>query len=199
MSGKVLLSYYDILGVDKTADEPVIRRAHRSKAEIYHPDKVFHLGEKERKAAEMEMKLINNARDILLDPEQRSLYDQFLAGALEVEEVIEAFIIVEELEEERSPLWKKAMKNFSHRWGGRVDDIKKATGLSEEILEAREVLEVEPIEAGGNEKKGFDVLVVRPLSQEPSRKKKKKKPKPKEPVDEKKPKPPLSADEDFIE
>jgi len=169
MSAKVLLSYYDILGVDRTADEKVIRRAHRQKAEIYHPDKVHHLGERERKADEMEMKLINNARDILLDPDQRELYDQYLDGALEVEEVLEAFIVVDtEMEEERSPLWKKVFRSV----GKGVGDLRKRPAAAEEdeeeeFLEVDEIIEVEPLKEGKKEKpgkgSGFDVIEVRPL------------------------------------
>ena len=200
MCAKVLMSYYDLLGVDRGADDKIIRSAHRAKAEIYHPDKVFHLGDKERKAAEMEMKLINNARDILLDPEQRALYDQYLDGALEAEEVLEAFIIVEaEMEEERSPLWKKVAKTFGQRW----EDLRKATE-AEEVLEAEEVIEVEPIADGEGEKK-FDVIDIKPLTSddiEPKKKtskKKKKKGKPFEVVGVVEDDEPVDIDEDFLE
>jgi preprotein translocase subunit Sec63 len=177
MVAQVLLSYYDILGLSREADEKEIRRAHRKKAEIYHPDKVFHLGTRERKAAEMEMKLINNARDILLDPEQRSLYDQYLDGALEADEVLEAFIVVDELaEEERSPLWKKAMNSFSERWERRIKKFKERTGMAkEEVLEVEEVIEVEPIEVDRSpKKKDLDVIVVEAIQEEKGNPKKKK-------------------------
>ena len=185
MGSGVLMSYYDVLGIDQSADAKEIKIAHRQKAEIYHPDKVHHLGKDQQKAAEMEMKLINNARDILLDPDQRALYDQYLNGALEAEEVLEAFIIVEtEMEEERSPLWKTAMKTFGQRWEKRMENIKRRTGLgteqgnlnlmeAEEVVEAEEVLEVEPI--AELDEQGFSVIRVEPEGKEKTKKKKKKK------------------------
>jgi curved DNA-binding protein CbpA len=179
MVARVLLSYYDILGIHRSADIKEIKIAHRQKAEIYHPDKVFYLGESQRKAAEMEMKLINNARDILLDPDQRRLYDLYLDGALEAEEVEEAFIVVEEWQEERSPLWKTAMDTIGQRWERRMDNLRRMAGLEEEdeILEACEVLEVVPLKDETDdvpEDKAFDVIVVEPLKE--GKKKKKKTP-----------------------
>lgn len=201
MVAQVLLSYYDILGVSREADEKEIRRAHRKKAEIYHPDKVFHLGDKERKAAEMEMKLINNARDILLDPEQRSLYDQYLDGVLEADEVLEAFIVVEELaEEDRSPLWKKAMNTISGRWERRVKEFKKRAGISEEeVLEAEEVTEVGPLEEDEDEKKDSGVIVVEAIQDERDSSKRKKKGKPFEVVGVVEEKDGGETDDDFID
>jgi DnaJ-class molecular chaperone len=201
MVAQVLMSYYDILGVQRDADEKEVRRAHRKKAEVYHPDKVFHLGTKERKAAEMEMKLINNARDILLDPEQRSLYDQYLDGALDAAEVLEAFIVVEELaEEERSPLWKKAMNSISERWERRVKELKKRAGMTEdEVLEAEEVIVVEPMDEDKGRKKGFDVIVVEAIQDEKNNPKKKKKGKPFDIVGVVEERTNDEVDEDFIE
>jgi curved DNA-binding protein CbpA len=201
MVAQVLMSYYDILGVQRDADEKEIRRAHRKKAEVYHPDKVFHLGSKERKAAEMEMKLINNARDILLDPEQRSLYDQYLDGALDADEVLEAFIVVEELtEENRSPLWKKAMNTISERWERRLKELKKRAGMAEdEVLEADEVIVVEPLDEDKGKNKGFDVIVVEAIQDEKNDSKKKKKGKPFDVVGVAEEKTDSEIDEDFIE
>lgn len=201
MVAQVLLSYYDILDVAREADEKEIRRAHRKKAEIYHPDKVFHLGTRERKAAEMEMKLINNARDILLDPEQRSLYNQYLDGALEADEVLEAFIVVEELaEEDRSPLWKKAMNTISGRWERRVKEIKKRAGISEEeVLEAEEVIVVEPLKGDADKKKDINIIMVETIPDKKSNSKKKKKGKPFEVVGVVEERTDDKVDEDFIE
>ena len=203
MVAQVLLSYYDILGLDRSACEKEIRLAHRKKAEVYHPDKVFHLGEKERRAAEMEMKLINNARDILLDQEQRELYDQYLDGALDAEEVEEAFIVVEEFtEEDRSPLWKKAVSTISQRWEQRIKGLKERTGIGREkdVLEAREVLEVEPLEEEKN-LKASNVIIVKALDDTDEKPKKKKKSKPFEVIGvvDGKNIPDEEIDEDFVD
>jgi len=47
-------------------------------AELYHPDKVGHLGPRLREVAEEEMRKLNVARDTLLDPKRREEYDRQL-------------------------------------------------------------------------------------------------------------------------
>ncbi len=64
--------YYSILGVSKNATTEEIKRAYRKLAAKYHPDK--NPGDK---AAEQKFKDINEAREVLTDPEKRKLYDQF--------------------------------------------------------------------------------------------------------------------------
>lgn len=63
--------YYKILGVDKNASQEEIKKAYRKLAVKYHPDK-----NKDNKAAEEQFKLINEANDVLSDPEKRRKYDQ---------------------------------------------------------------------------------------------------------------------------
>ena len=67
---------YQILGVSKNARTSEIKRAYRRLASLYHPDKVEHLGPRLKDLAEAELKKLNHAKSILLDPEQRKLYDQ---------------------------------------------------------------------------------------------------------------------------
>lgn len=64
--------YYAILGVDKNATPEQIKRAYRKLARKYHPD--LNPGEKE---AETRFKEINEAQEVLSDPEKRQKYDQF--------------------------------------------------------------------------------------------------------------------------
>ncbi|MBB1086673.1 molecular chaperone DnaJ [Limosilactobacillus fastidiosus] len=64
-------SYYDILGVKKDASEKEINRAYRKLAAKYHPDINHEPG------AEEKFKKINEAHEILSDPQKRSQYDQF--------------------------------------------------------------------------------------------------------------------------
>ena len=69
--------FYDILGVDKGANEQDIKRAYRKMAQQYHPDK--HKGDK---AAEEKFKEINQAYEVLGDKQKKAQYDQFgQAGA----------------------------------------------------------------------------------------------------------------------
>src|SRR6266513_3695415 len=63
--------YYETLGVSKTASEDEIRSAFRKLARKYHPDVA-----KDKKAAEEKFKQINEAYEVLSDPDKRRKYDQ---------------------------------------------------------------------------------------------------------------------------
>lgn len=63
-------NYYQILGVPEGASEEEIKKAFRRLAHKYHPDK----GDK---ADEAKFKEINEAYQVLSDPEKRKQYDQF--------------------------------------------------------------------------------------------------------------------------
>ena len=64
--------YYEVLGVDKGADDAAIKKAYRTLAKKYHPD--MNPGDKE---AEAKFKEANEAYDVLSDSEKRAKYDQF--------------------------------------------------------------------------------------------------------------------------
>lgn len=64
--------YYEVLGVDKNADEATIKKAYRKLAKKYHPD--ANPGDKE---AEAKFKEASEAYAVLSDPEKKSKYDQF--------------------------------------------------------------------------------------------------------------------------
>ncbi len=66
--------YYKVLGVEKTASEDEIKQAYRKLAKQYHPDKAKAENKEE---AERKFKEINQANDVLSDPEKRSNYDRF--------------------------------------------------------------------------------------------------------------------------
>lgn len=63
--------YYKILGVDKSATEKDIKRAYRKLARQFHPDK-----NPDDKTAEQKFKEINEANEVLGNPENRAKYDQ---------------------------------------------------------------------------------------------------------------------------
>ncbi len=64
--------YYEVLGVDRGADEATIKKAYRQLAKKYHPD--MNPGDKE---AEKKFKEASEAYSVLSDPEKRRQYDQF--------------------------------------------------------------------------------------------------------------------------
>ena len=66
------VDYYKILGLSKTASENDIKKAYRKLARKYHPD----LNPND-KVAEKKFKEINEANEVLSNPENRKKYDQY--------------------------------------------------------------------------------------------------------------------------
>ena len=64
--------YYEVLGIGKNASDAEIKNAYRKLAKKYHPD--LNPGDK---AAEEKFKEVNEANDVLSDPQKRQRYDQF--------------------------------------------------------------------------------------------------------------------------
>ena len=64
--------YYEVLGVSKGASEDEIKRAYKKLARKYHPD--MNPGDKE---AEEKFKEVNEANEVLSDPDKKARYDQF--------------------------------------------------------------------------------------------------------------------------
>ncbi len=67
--------YYDILGVSKDASQEAIKKAYRKLAVKHHPDK-----NPNNKKAEERFKEINEAYEVLKDPEKREKYDRLGAN-----------------------------------------------------------------------------------------------------------------------
>ncbi|MBE6667438.1 MAG: molecular chaperone DnaJ [Ruminococcaceae bacterium] len=64
--------YYEVLGLNKGASEAEIKKAYRTLAKKYHPD--LNPGDAD---AEAKFKEINEANDVLSDPDKKAKYDQF--------------------------------------------------------------------------------------------------------------------------
>ena len=64
--------YYEVLGVSKNASEDEIKKAYKKLARKYHPD--MNPGDKE---AEEKFKEVNEANEVLSNPEKKAKYDQF--------------------------------------------------------------------------------------------------------------------------
>ena len=70
--------YYDLLGVQRGADDAAIKAAFRKLAMEYHPDR-----KNGCKVSEAHFKAINEAYDVLKDPQKRAAYDRFGKAAFQ--------------------------------------------------------------------------------------------------------------------
>src|SRR6476659_1307787 len=66
------IDYYQVLGVNKNAGEEEIKKAYRKLARKYHPD----LNPNDKEASK-KFQQLNEANDVLSDPEKRKKYDQY--------------------------------------------------------------------------------------------------------------------------
>ena len=64
-------NYYDILGVAKNASDAEIKSAFRKQARMYHPDIA-----RDKSGSEIKFKEINEANEVLSDPDKRRKYDE---------------------------------------------------------------------------------------------------------------------------
>lgn len=65
--------YYEILGVNKNATDDELKKAFRKKAKQWHPD----ANPNNKKEAEAKFKEVNEAYEVLSNPQKRQMYDQF--------------------------------------------------------------------------------------------------------------------------
>ena len=70
--------YYELLGVPKGADDAAIKSAYRRLAKEHHPDR-----KNGCKESEARFKAINEAYDVLKDPQKRAAYDRFGKAAFQ--------------------------------------------------------------------------------------------------------------------
>lgn len=70
--------FYEVLGVDKGADDAALKKAYRKQAMKYHPDR-----NPDDKEAEAKFKEVSEAYDTLKDSQKRAAYDQFGHAAFE--------------------------------------------------------------------------------------------------------------------
>lgn len=66
------IDYYQVLGIDKKATQEEIKKAYRKLARKYHPDL-----NPDNKDAELKFKAVNEANEVLGDPEKRKQYDKY--------------------------------------------------------------------------------------------------------------------------
>lgn len=70
--------FYEVLGIDKNADEATIKKAYRKLAKKYHPDM-----NKGNPNAEKIFQEVTEAYEVLGDPKKRKLYDEYGPISLE--------------------------------------------------------------------------------------------------------------------
>ncbi|MDO4772602.1 MAG: molecular chaperone DnaJ [Bacillota bacterium] len=64
--------YYEVLGVERSADQATLKKAYRKLAMKYHPDK-----NPDDKEAEQKFKELNEAYEVLSNDEKRNMYDRY--------------------------------------------------------------------------------------------------------------------------
>ena len=69
--------YYSVLGVNRNADQNELKSAYRKMAMKYHPDR-----NPDNPEAEEKFKTINEAFEVLSDPQKRQIYDNYGAEGL---------------------------------------------------------------------------------------------------------------------
>jgi len=72
------INLYELLDIPKDSTSGDIKKAYKKMALMYHPDKVSSLGPRLKEVANEEMKKLNNAKDVLLDENERQAYDASL-------------------------------------------------------------------------------------------------------------------------
>ncbi len=73
-------TYYDVLGVPRSASADDVRKAYLGEARRWHPDRFATAGAEESARAEDEMRRVNEAWRVLGDRDERRAYDRRLSG-----------------------------------------------------------------------------------------------------------------------
>ena len=68
--------YYKLLGLEKSATDSEIKKGYRKQALLYHPDKVAHQTDEEKKVSEAKFKEIGEAYSVLGDENKKARYDR---------------------------------------------------------------------------------------------------------------------------
>lgn len=121
-------NYYDILQINQNASPEIIEKAYKTLAKKYHPDLQE---ESNKKEAEEILKEINEAYEILSNPEKKALYDQNLKNeTISQEDYDRIYYQNEELREELNNLTNDIInKNYKPN----QEDINKIKKEEQEL------------------------------------------------------------------
>ena len=116
-----LINYYELLGIDPKADAGEIKQAYLEKVKKWHPDKNLH----RTAEAEEKTKVLNQAYQILGDPEQRKNYDRMLrfTRGKNFDEFINDEAIRDKINK-AYPALKKALENVRELYALFKDSVK---------------------------------------------------------------------------
>lgn len=141
--------YYEILGVDKSADETTIKKAYRKVAMQYHPDR--NPGDK---AAEDKFKEAAEAYEVLSDPDKKARYDRYghagvenmgggySGGGMNMEDIFSHF----------GDIFGDSGSPFESFFGGQGGSRSRSGGQRGSNLRIKVSLTLEEIEAGVTKK-----------------------------------------------
>ncbi|MFO8051435.1 MAG: DnaJ domain-containing protein [Thermoplasmatota archaeon] len=145
------VDYYSLLGIPPHATKKEIKMAYRRMAEVYHPDKLRELPPKIRSEGEDIMRLLNEAKSVLLDADKRYLYDLRLGtrGSREDAIIVKEFdqavafepetVMVLEKEEVRSRMFR-VLNNLKEVFV-KDGDFQNKISAAEEVAEAKVIEE----------------------------------------------------------
>ncbi len=78
LGGEVLTDHYQVIGVPRSSNQQELKKAYRMMAGKYHPDRALIGGEMGEEELSDMMALLNEAKEVLLNPVRRNMYDAWL-------------------------------------------------------------------------------------------------------------------------
>ncbi len=144
----MVVDFYELLGVPMGAGPREIKGAYRRMAEVYHPDKLNLLPESTREEGRDIMRLLNEAKDTLLNPERRSHYDLLLAGGTRTVMVNEMEFIEPEMVSARVK-GEGILSKMSRVLGSMREAYSLDREFTAKIVQAQEIVEARVIEESG--------------------------------------------------
>jgi DnaJ-domain-containing protein 1 len=76
--GEIMTDHYQVLGIPRNSNHQEIKKAYRMMASRYHPDRALLDGDMSQAELADMMSLVNDAKEVLLNPLRRNMYDAWL-------------------------------------------------------------------------------------------------------------------------